>query len=132
MVEPDDTLALNSNTSITSKLGDEEIYFSYKVQKYSRGSIGLFSRNQDRIIMVTDHAFYNLDGAEIKRRVRLEDLYGITVSKLSNQFIIHGGLNEYDFLYISPDKKKLLKLYKVHIKQRKEKIYYFVKNQKGI
>ncbi len=129
MVEPDDTLALKSNTSITSKLGSETIYFSYRVQKYS---IGLFSRNQDRIIIITDLAYYLLDGTEIKRRVKLDDLYGITVSTLSNQFIIHGKSIEYDYLFISTDKKKLLKLSKVHTKQRKEKIYFFVKNQKEI
>ena len=103
MVEPDDTLALKSNTSITSKLGDEKIYFSYKVQKYFKG---LFERNQDRIIMITNKAFYLLNEMEIKRRIKFEDLYGITVSTLSNQFIIHGRSNEYDYLFISPDKKK--------------------------
>ena len=108
MVEPDDTLALKSNTSITSKLGSETIYFSYRVQKYS---IGLFSRNQDRIIIITDLAYYLLDGTEIKRRVKLDDLYGITVSTLSNQFIIHGKSIEYDYLFISTDKKKIIKAF---------------------
>lgn len=105
MVEPDDRLSLKNNSSITGKIGDEQINFSFRVQKYSRGSISIFSRNQDRIIMITDKAFYNLDGNEIKRRIKLEDLYGITVSTLSNQFIIHGKSNEYDYLYISQDKK---------------------------
>ena len=109
MVEPDDRLSLKNNSSITGKIGDEQINFSFRVQKYSRGSISIFSRNQDRIIMITDKAFYNLDGNEIKRRIKLEDLYGITVSTLSNQFIIHGKSNEYDYLYISQDKKKIIK-----------------------
>jgi len=109
MVEPDDRLSLKNNSSITGKIGNEQINFSFRVQKYSRGSIGLFSRNQDRIIMITDLAFYNLDGSEIKRRIKLEDLYGITVSTLSNQFIVHGKSNEYDYLYISTDKKKIIK-----------------------
>ena len=106
MVEPDDRLSLRNNPNVTSKIGDEQINFSFRVQKYSRGSISIFSRNQDRIIMITDKAFYNLDGNEIKRRIKLEDLYGITVSTLSNQFIIHGKSNEYDYLYISQEKKK--------------------------
>ena len=109
MVEPDDRLSLKNNSSITCKIGDEQINFSYKVQKYSRGSISIFARNQDRIIMITNKAVYNLDGTEIKRRIKLEDIYGITVSTLSNQFIIHGKSNEYDYLYISPDKKKIIK-----------------------
>ena len=109
MVEPDDRLSLKNNSNITGKIGDEQINFSFRVQKYSRGSISLFSRNQDRIIMITNKAFYNLDGNEIKRRIKLEDLYGITVSTLSNQFIIHGKSNEYDYLYISSDKKIIIK-----------------------
>ena len=49
MVEPDDTLDLRNNYSITDKIGDEQINFSYRVQKYSRGSIRIFGLNQDRI-----------------------------------------------------------------------------------
>ena len=109
MVEPDDRLSLRNNPNVTSKIGDEQINFSFRVQKYSRGSIGLFSRNQDRVIMITNIAFYNIDGTEIKRRIKLEDLYGITVSTTSNQFIVHGKSNEYDYLYISQDKKTIIK-----------------------
>ena len=102
-------LSLKNNSSITGKIGDEQINYSFRVQKYSRGSISIFARNQDRVIMITNKAFYNLDGTEIKRRIKLEDLYGITVSTLSNQFIIHGKSNEYDYLYISQDKKTIIK-----------------------
>ena len=130
MVEPDDTLALKSNTSITSKIGDEKIYFSYKVQKYFKG---LFERNKDRIIMITNLAFYLLDETEIKRRIKLEDLYGITVSKLSNQFIIHGRSNEYDYLFISPDKKKIIKALQSSYKAKEGKDLLFCqKSEKDI
>ena len=130
MVEPDDTLALKSNTSITSKIGDEKIYFSYKVQKYFKG---LFERNQDRIIMITNKAFYLLNEMEIKRRIKFEDLYGITVSTLSNQFIIHGRSNEYDYLFISPDKKKIIKALQSSYKAKEGKDLLFCqKSEKDI
>jgi serum/glucocorticoid-regulated kinase 2 len=133
MVEPDDTLALKNNTTIKEKIGEEKIYFSYKVQKSSRGSISIFDRNQDRIIMITNNAFYLLDGTEIKRRIKLEDLYGITVSKLSNQFIIHGRLNEYDYLFISPDKKKIIKALQSSYKAKEGKdLSFCLKSEKDI
>ena len=129
MVEPDDTLNLRNNSSITDKIGDEQINFSYKVQKYSRGSISIFARNQDRIIMITNKAVYNLDGTEIKRRIKLEDIYGITVSTLSNQFIIHGKSNEYDYLFISPDKKKIIKALQSSYKAKEGSDLLFCKKE---
>lgn len=108
-----------------------KLTFHSEYKKYSRGSISIFSRNQDRIIMITDKAFYNLDGNEIKRRIKLEDLYGITVSTLSNQFIIHGKSNEYDYLYISQE-KKIIKALQSSYKAKEGNDLLFVKKQKKI
>ena len=131
MVEPDDTLSLKNNSNITGKIGDEQINFSYKVQKYSRGSI--FGHNQDRVIMITNKAFYNLKGNEIKRRIPLENIYGITISTLSNQFIIHGKSNEYDYLYISLEKKKIVKaLQSLYKAKEGNDLLFCKKNEKDI
>ena len=37
---------------------------------------------------------------QIKRRIKIEDLKCITIAKLSDEFIIHGNENEYDYLLI--------------------------------
>ena len=68
--------------------------------------------------MITDNSFYLLNGIEIIRRIRLDDLYVITVSKLSNQFIIHGQLTEYDYLFISTDRKKIIKAFQSSYKAK--------------
>ena len=38
---------------------------------------------------------------EIKRRIPLNIIYGITINKLTDEFIIHGKESEYDYYYIS-------------------------------
>ena len=102
MVEVEDNLNFQINPDIKSKIGDEQIYFSGKMQKIAtekRLSFTFFT-NQDRNLLITDLAIYNLNGTEIKRRIRIEDLKAITISKTSDQFIIHGNQNEYDFILI--------------------------------
>ena len=105
MVEPEDKLGLENNQDIRSKIGEEKIIYSDKMSKINNS---LFTKTQERIILVTDLAIYNIKGNEIKRRIKIEDLKGITVSKVSNQFIIHGNQNEYDYLLIYGNRKKFI------------------------
>ena len=107
MVECEDKLNFQDNAAINNKIGDEKIYFSDRIQKKTAE---MFSKTQERNIVITDLALYNFKGTEIKRRIIIEDLKAITISKISNQFIVHGNQNEYDYLYIYPDRKKITKV----------------------
>ena len=107
MVEIEDNLKFQDNPNIKNKIGEEQIYFSDKIQKKT---VEIFSKTQDRNFVVTDLAIYNFKGTEIKRRIKIEDLKAITISTTSNQFIIHCNQNEYDYLYIYPDRKKITKV----------------------
>ena len=107
MVEIEDKLDIENNPVIKSQIGDEKIYFS---DKMSKKTVELFSKTQERILVITEIALYNIKVNEIKKRLKIEDLKGITVSKTSNQFIIHGNKNEYDCLYIYGNRKKLIKI----------------------
>lgn len=64
---------------------------------------------QDRHIMITNKAIYNLKKKELKRRIDLSTLKGITASKQSEEFIVHGNDMEYDYHYISPRRKIIVK-----------------------
>ena len=61
--------------------------------------------------MITNTAIYYGQGEEIKNRIRVEYLKGITISKNSNQFILHCNQNAYDLLFIYEDRKKLFKIF---------------------
>ena len=54
--------------------------------------------------MITSKAVYNLKKVSLKRRFEIKSIKGITKSKKSDGFIIHGGDSEYDYYFDSPDK----------------------------
>ena len=108
MVEIEDKLGFQNNSNVKGKLGEEKVYFSDKIQKKTGN--GLFVKYKERNFVVTDNAVYNFRNFEIRRRIKIEDLKGITISTKSNQFILHCNQNEYDYLFIYPDRKKLSKV----------------------
>ena len=102
MVEVEDKLNFENNPEIKNKFGDEKILFSDKITKKS---VEMFPKFQERNFVVTDFGVYNFKGTEIKRRIKIEDLKGITISEISDQFILHCNQNEYDYLFIQTKKK---------------------------
>ena len=130
MVEPEDKLDIENNQSIKSKIGDEKIFFS---DKMSKKTVEWLSKTQERIVLVTTLAIYNIKVSEIKRRIKIEDLKGITVSKTSNQFIIHGNQNEYDYLYIYGNRKQFIKiLQSVYESLTSKDLLFCQKNEKDL
>ena len=81
-IEIVDKLHIEDGYIIKRKLQDETIYFSDIIQKKT---VEMFSKTQERYIVITDLALYNFKGTEIKRRIKIDDLKAITISKISNQ-----------------------------------------------
>ena len=54
----------------------------------------------------------------MKRRIDIKSVRGITVSKLSEEFVVHGNDVEYDYYYLSP--KKLLICEVIAVNYKKE------------
>ena len=110
LTTPVDNLNFINDQEIKAMLGHEDIYYSDKIIKVRQG---IFSSNQERIILITDQAIYNLKGKEKKRRIEIGSLSGITISKISEQFIIHGKNDEYDYLYSSPHRIKIIEILEI-------------------
>ena len=104
MVDKEDNLRLENDPFIKTVLNGEDLLFSDYVTK----SKGFFS--QKRKLIISDKAIYNIKSKEVKRRFDLERVKGITASDKSDQFIIHGDLNEYDYLYNTPKTAKIIKI----------------------
>ena len=103
-IEVDDNLNFENNSNIKNKIGDEKIYFSDKIIKINSR---LFFKNQEINLLITNLAIYHIVGNnEIQRRIQIYNLKAITISKISNQFILHFNVNEYDVLYKYDDRKK--------------------------
>ena len=84
---------------------DEEILFSDKVKKINKKGW-----NQDRHIILTDKAIYNLKKTSLKRRIDYKTIIGITVSKVSDEFIIHCEDIDYDYHFNSKRKKIIIEI----------------------
>ena len=130
MIERIDKLNLEENPLIKEKLQDENIYFSDKVQKKN---LSLISKVQERNFVITDLAIYNFKRNDLKRRIKIEDLKAITISKLSDQFIIHGNQNEYDYLFISQNRTKIINiLQNVYENLTHKNLLFCIKNDKDL
>ena len=80
-------------------VNNEKIYFSALLTKYNE-----FGFRQDRVIVVTINAVYNLKKNAIQRRIPLERLEAISLSTMSSEFVIHVK-DEYDYRFLSYDKR---------------------------
>jgi serum/glucocorticoid-regulated kinase 2 len=98
-----DYMKLLGDKSILEIIKDEQILFTDKVTKTNR-----FGFSQERIIMVTNKAIYNLKKKSLKRRIEIASILGITISKLTDEFVIHGNESEYDYDYVSWRRKKII------------------------
>ena len=130
MFEKIDRLKFEENPIVREKIGDENIYFSDKIIKINTSII---TKRQERNILITDKAIYNFKILELKRRIKIAGLKGITISKLSNEFLLHGDENEYDYLYISEDRKKIIIIIQtVYETLTKKNLLFCIKNESSL
>ena len=112
-----DFLNLSQNYSVKTNITrDEEIQFSDKINKINK-----YSWWQERNIIITDKAIYNLKKLSLKRRIDLKTLIGITISKNSEEFVIHCKNIDYDYHYSSPRRKIIIEIisknYEISVEQ---------------
>ena len=81
----------------------EKLYYADLITK-----INHYGMNQERSIMLTNKALYNMKKKTLKRKIPYEEILGVTYSKTSYEFIIHGNNEEYDYSYISQDKNIII------------------------
>ena len=113
-----DLLQFNSDPVIKGFTRDEPILFSDKIKKTNH-----YGFSQERNIIITDKAVYNLKGKSMKRRFQLSCIKGITMSKITDEFIIHCNDNEYDYQYNSGKKKTIIEIIAK---------YYYIQTQKEL
>ena len=97
-----DLLFFSGDKEISHIIGEEAIYYTNKIIKISS-----FSIKQERNIILTNEAIYILQNKKFKRKMKYEDVHGISFSKISNEFIIHGE-KEYDLHFLHQDKETII------------------------
>lgn len=108
-----DEMNINSDKDVLKSLdADEKIFLSTIVSKYNYKG-----KKQERIFMLTNKHVYNValpsllneivskvtSFGRIRRKIPIEKISAISMSKLSSEFVIHVP-SEYDYRYSSFDK----------------------------
>ena len=98
-----DSLNFANDKEIQEIIKDEKLYFSGMITK-----INHYGMSQERSIILTDKALYNMKKKTLRRKISYQDIRGITYSKLTFEFVIHGNDDEYDYQYISQDRNLII------------------------
>lgn len=98
-----DYLVFNNDKPIRKFIKDEIILFSDVIDKTNRYGI-----TQRRNIIITNKAIYNVEKKDLKRKVDIKVVKGITTSSESDEFVLHCFELDHDYLYISQRKKKII------------------------
>ena len=103
---------------------NEAIHLSDKIIKINK-----YGFRQERNIIITDEAVYNLKKTTLRRRIDIKMIMGITMSKTSNAFIIHCKEAEYDYQYVSPKRNIILEILgKQFYNKKNEELKLFILN----
>ena len=97
-----DFLLFSDEPEIMSAIKSDIILYSNKIQKMRS-----FIIKKERNFVITPRAIYIFQNKKLKKILKYEDIQGITLSTLSNEFIIHRK-DQYDFHYLCLDKTKLI------------------------
>lgn len=91
---------------LKEKYGASKLLFSGIVSKVNKRYVV-----QNRILVVTDEAIYNIDTdtEQIYRRIPFTSLGGISVSQMRDGFFVIHVPDEYDYLYVSSYKTEIIK-----------------------
>ena len=98
-----DSLNWANDKEIQEMIKDEKLYFSGMITK-----INHYGMSQERNIILTNKALYSIKKKDLRRRISYKDIRGITYSKLTFEFVVHGNDDEYDYQYIHQDRNLII------------------------
>ena len=98
-----DILNWQNDPEIHAIIGKEKIYYSNKITK-----VNSYGIPQERAIILTNDAIYNVHAKKSKRKMKYNEISGITFSSVSIEFVIHGNDTEYDYQYQSKEKNLII------------------------
>ena len=122
VIQVHDLLNIKEDNSTLSLLKNEKVYYSDVINK-----INHYGLNQERCIILTDIALYNMKKKELKRRISYKEILGISYSNVSNEFVVHGDHSQYDYHYNSQDKLLIISLITFFMMKKPILNYNYVK-----
>ena len=98
-----DYLCFAHDKKIKKSISNEQLFLSEKLDILYTFDIPI-----GRNLIITNCALYNLDSKNVKKRIEIGNIIGITVSKKSNQFVVHQKFNSNDKLYNSEKRDEII------------------------
>ena len=114
-----------SNEKLLAIIKEEEIIFSASVKMKTLNK--LIHKIRQIILIITNKSIYNIIDIKIERTLKFENITGVTISNSSDEFIIHAINDEYDCLYITPERRKIISILQNVFKAAKGKDLFFCK-----
>ena len=105
VIQVHDMLNIKEDSKILNLLKNEKLYYSNMITKLNH-----YGLSQERSIILTNIALYNMKKQNLKRRMPYKEILGITFSNISNEFVVHGNISQYDYHYNSKDKNLIISL----------------------
>ena len=102
-IKVNDMLNWANDKDILSILKGEKLYYCDAITKVNH-----YGMSQERCIILSDKSLYNMKKRTFRRKMPYNIIRGITYSKLTYEFVIHGNDDEYDYEYISPDRNLII------------------------
>ena len=102
-IKINDMLNWANDKEILSIINGEKLYYCDTISK-----INHYGMSQERSIILTDKTLYNMKKRTLRRKIPYNLIRGITYSKLTYEFVIHGNDDEYDYEYISADRNLII------------------------
>ena len=97
-------------------LNNEELLFSNQITKIKKNTA------EERVIVLTNKFLYNLKGKKYRSKIDIRNITGITISKVSDEFVVHTCEIEYDFHYSCEKRTLILEIL--------ARVYYFLTRAK--
>ena len=98
-----DLLNWENDKEILAILNGEKLLFSDIITKVNH-----YGMAQERSIILTDKALYNMKKKTLRRRLSYNDVRGVTYSKLTYEFVVHGNDIEYDYQYLNQERSLII------------------------
>lgn len=88
-------------------LGNEKLLFADKI-----GKINMYGWTQERTFVISSAAVYNISKTEVKRRILLKVICGISKAAHSSEFTIHVP-TEYDYRFDYKNRDHIINILKL-------------------
>lgn len=98
-----DILSISNDKDILNIIDNEEVYYSNKVSKISSS----FSLKQERTLILTSSSIFVFQNKKLKRKLKYEEIRGISFSNQSKEFVIHGE-TDYDLHFLHQDQTLII------------------------